>query len=81
MDAQLAVRGPRWPSMTRRKLAAAIDNVVIHVVAEQPSLDGRSDARAFQQGSAALIPADVLRELAVAARRLPIIPPLDAEAE
>lgn len=70
--------GPACPASARK---APPTNVVIHVVAQQSSLDGRSNEPAYQQGSMALIPADVLRELAVAARQLPIIPPLDAEAE
>ncbi len=54
---------------------------VIHVVAEEATLEGRSDAPAWVADSDALISAEVLRELAVAAQRLPIIGPVNCPAE
>ncbi|CAJ1509611.1 HNH endonuclease signature motif containing protein [[Mycobacterium] burgundiense] len=55
--------------------------VVIHVVAEQGSLDGTSQTPAVVAGSDALISAEVLRELAATARLLPVIGPVDADPE
>ena len=56
-------------------------NVVIHVVAEQATLDGTSDAPGVIAGSDSLISAELLREIAVAAKHLPIIGPVAAEPE
>jgi hypothetical protein len=56
-------------------------NVVIHVVADRSALEGRSQTPGYLPGADALIPAEMLRELAAAAKQLPIIPPVDAAAE
>ncbi len=56
-------------------------HVVIHVVGEKSALEGRSEAPGFCPGADALIPAEILRELAAAAKWLPIIPPVDAAPE
>jgi hypothetical protein len=56
-------------------------NVVIHIVAEQASLDGTTQTPGVIAGSDALISAEVLREIAGAARHLPIIAPTDADPE
>lgn len=56
-------------------------NIVIHVVAERATLEGHSETPGFEPGSDSLIPAEILRELAAAAKCLPIIPPRGAVAE
>jgi 5-methylcytosine-specific restriction endonuclease McrA len=56
-------------------------NVVIHVVAEQATLDGTAQTPAVIAGSDGLIPAETLRAIAAAARRLPIIAPIGAAPE
>jgi hypothetical protein len=56
-------------------------NVVIHVVGEQATLNGTSQTPGYTPGADWLIPADVLREIATAAKLLPIIAPLDAPPE
>ena len=55
--------------------------VVIHVIAEQASLDGRSGNPGSMIGSDALIPADVVAELARSATLRPLIHPCDAPPE
>ncbi|TGD85593.1 HNH endonuclease [Mycolicibacterium sp. CH28] len=55
--------------------------VVIHVVAERAALDGRSDEPAYLLGANALIPAELVAELAERARITPLIHPADAPAE
>ncbi len=57
------------------------NNVVIHVVADQETLDGTAEEPGYVIGSDVLIPAEVLRELAENAARRPIIPPWDAAPE
>ena len=47
--------------------------VVIHVVAEQAAVEGRSDAPGFLHGTGALVSAELLRELATGARLRPLI--------
>jgi Domain of unknown function (DUF222) len=53
--------------------------VVIHVVADQASLEGRSRTPAVQLGAEELIPADLVAELAKSAKLQPLIAPVDAE--
>lgn len=59
--------------------SALKSNVVIHVIAEQASLEGRGSAPGVLPGVEALIPADVVAELAKSARLVPLIAPADAE--
>ncbi|CAN5757535.1 hypothetical protein BH09ACT7_BH09ACT7_18250 [soil metagenome] len=56
-------------------------NVVIGVVAEQSALEGRSEVPGYAPDADWLIPAEILREIAAAAKHLPIIPPVDADPE
>ncbi|HEX5142226.1 MAG TPA: DUF222 domain-containing protein, partial [Mycobacterium sp.] len=56
-------------------------NVVIHVVAEQAAMEGRSTQPGFIAGSDVLIPAEILRELAETAHQRPIISPVGAVPE
>ncbi|WP_246540977.1 HNH endonuclease signature motif containing protein [Mycobacterium spongiae] len=53
--------------------------VVIHVVAEQATVEGRSQTPAALLGAEGLIPADLVTELAIAARVQPIVAPAHAE--
>ena len=62
---------------------AAVTNpapVVIHIVAEQATLEGRSDTPGYLLGADSLIDADLLRELATQAKKRPLLP-ADAPAE
>ena len=54
--------------------------VVVHVVADQSALDGSSENPAVVEGNA-LLPAEVLRELARSARLQPLTFPADAAPE
>ena len=55
--------------------------VVIHVVAEQSTLDGESDQPGYLLDAGALISAEQLRELAAQARLRPLAHPADCPAE
>jgi uncharacterized protein DUF222 len=55
--------------------------VVIHVVADQASVDGTGPAPGSMIGSDALIPAELVTELARSARLRPLIHPTDAPPE
>lgn len=55
--------------------------VVIHVVADEAALEGRSDNPAYLLGADTLIPAELLIELAKQARVSPLIHPADAPPE
>ena len=55
--------------------------VVIHVVAEEATLTGRSDNPAYVLGGNTLIPGELLIELAKQARLSPLIHPADLPAE
>ncbi|OBK50354.1 HNH endonuclease signature motif containing protein [Mycobacterium sp. 1081908.1] len=59
----------------------AASPVVIHVIAEQDTLDGRSGAPASEVGADGLIPPELLVELAKSAKRVPLIHPGDAPPE
>jgi hypothetical protein len=61
--------------------AATPSPVVIHVVADQASLEGRSDTPGYLLGAGELIPADLLRGLAVTAKTRPLFDPAAAEPE
>ncbi len=53
-------------------------NVVIHVVAEQATVDGSGTAPGVAFGAEGLIPAQMIADLAKFARLRPLIPPADA---
>ena len=55
--------------------------VVIHVVAEEATLQGRSDKPAYVLGANTLIPGELLLELAKQARLSPLIHPVDLPPE
>jgi hypothetical protein len=55
--------------------------VVIHVIAEQASLDGRSDVSASEVGADGLITPELVAELAKSAKLVPLIHPGDAPPE
>jgi hypothetical protein len=55
--------------------------VVIHVVADRASLDGTSQTPASMIGSDALVPAELMAELARSAKLRPLIHPADAPPE
>jgi hypothetical protein len=55
--------------------------VVIHVIAEQATLDGRASAPASELGADGLIPADLVAELAASAKRVSLAHPGDAPPE
>jgi hypothetical protein len=55
--------------------------VSIHVVADQASVEGHDREPGSMIGSDALIPADLLAELAQSAKVRPLIDPNDAEPE
>ncbi|OBH46869.1 HNH endonuclease signature motif containing protein [Mycobacterium mantenii] len=69
----------------RRDCAAgtrrAAGPVVIHVIAEAASLDGRGGAPAFEVGAEGLIPPDLVAELAASARLAPLVHPGDGLPE
>ncbi|WP_445166671.1 HNH endonuclease signature motif containing protein [Mycolicibacterium sp. Dal123E01] len=54
---------------------------VIHVVAEQATLEGRSDNPGYLLGADTLIPAELVAELAQHAKLRPLINPADAVSE
>jgi hypothetical protein len=56
-------------------------NVQIEVVAEQATLEGRSETPGYAPDADWLIPAEILREIAATATLMPIIPPVDAPPE
>ena len=70
-----ATPAPPGPTPGRRAPSS------IHVVAEQATLEGRSQTPGYAVGSDSLILAQMLRELAAAAKCLPIIPPVGATPE
>jgi hypothetical protein len=55
--------------------------VVIHVVAEEATVQGRSDKPAYVLGANTLIPGELLLELAKQARLIPLVHPVDLPAE
>lgn len=62
-------------------VAPTRSGVVIHVVAEQASLEGRSQRPAYLMGADSLISAEVLRELAATAKLRPLIHPAEDAPE
>lgn len=61
--------------------AAVASAVVVHVVAEQQTLDGAGSNPGSLLGADALIPPELVAELAESARRQPLRSPADAPAE
>lgn len=61
--------------------AATPSPVVIHVLAEQGTLDGESETPGYLLGAGELIPAALVRDLAASARVRPLIHPADADPE
>ncbi|MCV7198571.1 HNH endonuclease signature motif containing protein [Mycobacterium angelicum] len=59
----------------------AASPVVIHVIAEQATLDGMSSAPASLLGADGLITAQLITELAASAKQVPLIHPRDAAPE
>jgi hypothetical protein len=59
----------------------AAGSVVIHVVADEATLQGRSDKPAYILGANTLIPGELLLELAKQARLSPLIHPADLSPE
>ena len=62
-------------------VAPTRSGVVIHIVAEQATLEGRSQRPAYLMGADSLISPEVLRELAAHATVRPLTQPADAPAE
>jgi hypothetical protein len=60
---------------------AGVSAAVIHVIAEQASIDGRGEAPGYDLGSGALIPPELLAQLATEARLRPLIHPGDTGPE
>ena len=60
---------------------AVASAVVIHVIAEQATVDGTGGAPAAMIGFEGLIPAEMIAELATAARLRPLVHPRDCRAE
>jgi hypothetical protein len=59
--------------------AAPTSNVVIHVIAEQASVEGAGSTPGVVAGVEGLIPAELIAELAPSARLVPLRPPAGAE--
>jgi hypothetical protein len=59
----------------------AASPVLIHVIAEQATLDGRSGAPASEVSADGLIPPELLAELAASAKLMPLVHPGDAPPE
>jgi hypothetical protein len=55
-----------------------VSNVVIHVIAEQSSVEGTGSTAGVLAGADGLIPAEVVAELAKTARLAPVLQPMDA---
>lgn len=56
-------------------------NVVIHVIADQATVEGRGDSQGSMLGSDGLIPAELVAELAKTAKLRPLFDPADAAPE
>lgn len=59
----------------------AASPVVIHVIAEQATLDGHGTAPASEVGGEGLLPPELIAELAASARLVPLVHPGDAAPE
>lgn len=60
---------------------AVASSVVIHVVAEQSALDGRSNRPGYLMSSGTVISAELLRDIAAQAKLRPLTHPKDSPAE
>ena len=69
------------PACTETRGRGRDRNLVIHVIAEQSSLDGSGTAPGYMAGADGLIPAEVVAELARSAMLRPLLHPLDANPE
>ncbi len=56
-------------------------NVVIHVIAEQATVEGEGATPGFMAGADGLVPAEVIAELAKSVKLSPLSPPIDAQPE
>jgi hypothetical protein len=69
----------------RRDCAAgkrsAATSVVIHIIAEQATIDGSGSAPASEMGADGLIPPELAAELAKSAKLVPLVHPADAPPE
>ncbi|MFZ3318103.1 HNH endonuclease signature motif containing protein [Mycobacterium sp.] len=68
------------PDCAAGKQAAATP-VVIHVIAEQATIDGRGSTPASEMGADGLIGPELVGELAASARLVPLVHPVDAAPE
>jgi Domain of unknown function (DUF222) len=60
---------------------SAAGPVVIHVIAEQATLDGHGGAPACELGAYGLIPPELVAELAASAKQVPLVHPADTPPE
>ena len=60
---------------------SAATSVVIHIIAEQATIDGSGSAPASERGADGLIPPDLAAELAKSAKLVPLVHPADAPPE
>jgi hypothetical protein len=76
---RLACRCERSDCAAGKRPAAT--SVVIHVIAEQATIDGRGSAPASELGADGLIGPELVSELAASARLVPLVHPVDAAPE
>jgi hypothetical protein len=69
------------PVCPQRTAPRTASNVVIHVVAEQATVNGAGDAPGYLSGAEQLIPAELVAQLAKAAKLRPLIHPADSPPE
>jgi hypothetical protein len=69
------------PQCTDTRGRARQRDVVIHVIAEQPTIDGTGRTPGYMAGADGLIPAEVVMELAKSAKLRPLIHPVDGKPE
>ncbi|OBG75147.1 MULTISPECIES: HNH endonuclease signature motif containing protein [unclassified Mycobacterium] len=81
----LAAGADRMGCRCGRRECAAVGRtagpVVVHVIAEQATLDGSGTAPGAQLGSEGLLPPELVAELAESAKRVPLAHPADAPPE
>ncbi|KAA0110145.1 HNH endonuclease signature motif containing protein [Mycolicibacterium sp. P1-5] len=82
----LAVSADRLACQCREPGCSAAENpapgaVVIHIVAEQGTVHGESDNPGYQLGANAVIPAEVVAEIARNAKLSPLVHPIDVPSE
>ncbi|TQR87174.1 HNH endonuclease [Mycobacterium hodleri] len=73
--------GCRCGSVECPAAGAVAGAVVIHVIAEQATIDGTATTPGSMVGFEGLIPAEMITELAKAARLRPLVHPVDCRAE